>query len=149
MVFNCWLAWQEDANELAELAPVTAVLFACTHLVLRAPYRKWSIWEWPLVTFSVGVAGFAAFHFVPEDREHDFGFQLFFATFIALALSYGFFCTAISENDILREKVIEPTKRVSQFGLGINLGLVLAPFAFVFYLMKHGLSTIGSRESED
>lgn len=137
MVLNCWLAWQEEAEQLAEIAPVTAVLFASTHLVLRAPYRKWRHWEWPLVGFSVGLAGLSAFHFVPKKEEFQFGFQLFLAVFIALALSYGFFCTAVPKEHMLRQTVIAPTKRVAEFGLGLNLGLVAAPFCFIFFLVKH------------
>jgi hypothetical protein len=138
MLFNCWNYWQAGLEEFAQVLPCSLVLVACTHLLWRAPYKKWTLWEVPFVVFSVALAGIGAFLFKPDDEEWVLGFQLLVATFAVLAVSYGFFCTGVEKEHPLREGVIEPTKRFSRIGIvGFDFGMVFSPFAFVYYLGKY------------
>ena len=140
MAFNCWYTWNEGREEFVEMFPVSLVLLGCTHLTWRAPYKRWTLWETPLVLLSVALTSTGAFLFTPEGEERQFAFQAFLAVFAALALSYGFFCTAIKVAHPARKAVIEPTKRVSRFGvIGADIGLVAAPFAFLYYLLRYHL----------
>lgn len=137
MAVNVWMDWTQATGKLEQTLPTASILLACTHLVFRAPYKRWSHWEIPLVSFSLGAVSVGAFLFKPEDEEHILGFQLFLATFAFLATAYGFFCTAVKHNHRFREQVIEPTKKVARFGIiGFDIGLVCCPFAFVFFLIR-------------
>ena len=142
MVFQPIQMWQDQAPEFQEVFPTSLITLPLAHLVFRSPYTKLRAWEFPLVLVSICSATAGAFLFTPDGEERQPGFQIFLAAFAALAVSYGFFCSAVTRDSVLRTEVIEPTKTVSRIGLiGFDIGLVLAPFAFLYYLLKH---TLGS-----
>lgn len=138
MLFNCRQAWQDERPEFDELVATTLILAACAHLLLRAPFRRWRGWEWPLTASSVALASAGGFLFTPAEEERILGLQIFIGAFAGLAVTYGFFCTAVPAGHELRGAVIEPTKRFSKIGVvGFDFGLVGAPFAFVFFLIRY------------
>lgn len=135
LALNCWVAVREGRPEIAHLVPTTMLLAACAHLLFRAPYRTWKSYDWPLALVSVALAAGGGFLFTPEGEERELAFQVFLGVFAGLAVTYGFFCTALDSRHHWRDEVVEPTKRVARFGLiGYDLGLVLAPFAFAAFL---------------
>jgi hypothetical protein len=137
MMINCLNDWTQDLDRWEQSFPTALLLVACTHLTLRAPYKKWSHWEAPFVLVSVLLAASGAFLFRPEGEAFQIGFQIFLGLFAFLAVMYGFFCTAIPSDHALRKTVIVPTKKVAHFGIvGFDIGLVLCPFAFAYYLVK-------------
>ena len=144
MVFLPILMWQDRAPEFQEVFPTSLITLPLAHLVFRSPYTKVRTWEFPLLILSICSTATGAFLFTPNGEERQLGFQVFLAAFATLAVSYGFFCSAVTHDSPLRAEVIEPTKTVSRVGLiGFDIGLVLAPFAFLFYLMRHTLRRAG------
>ena len=140
MLFNCWNAWEHELPQWDELVACTLILFGCSHLLLRAPYRPCKAWEWPLVALSVVLVAAGGFLFTPSNEDRKTGLQIFIGAFAGLAVSYGFFCSAVPKVHPLRESVIEPTKKFSEIGvIGFDFGLVGAPFAFLFFLGRHHL----------
>ena len=140
MIFLPYHMWREQAPEFREVFPTALITLSIAHLVYRSPYTKVRFWEIPLMTASICSAVVGAFLFTPAREERHLGFQVFLAAFAALALCYGFFCSAVAQDSVLRERVIKPTKKVSQFGvIGFDIGLVAAPFAFLFYLLRYHL----------
>lgn len=140
MLFNCWNAWEHELPQWDELVASTLILFGCTHLLLRAPYRPWRVWEWPPAVFSVALVASGGFLFTPADEDRKLGLQVFIGAFAGLAVSYGFFCSGVPKDHQLRESVIAPTKKFSEIGVvGFDFGLVGAPFAFLFFLARHYL----------
>lgn len=138
MLFNCRQAWEHQLPQWDELMASTLILFGCAHLLLRAPYRPWKAWEWPLVALSVGLVATGGFLFTPSDEDRETGLQIFIGAFAGLAVAYGFFCSAVPKEHPLRQSVIEPTKKFSEIGvIGFDFGLVGAPFAFLFFLARH------------
>ncbi len=138
LVLSSYVAHQEGRKEAAELIATTLVVLACSHLLLRAPLRRLTFWEAPVVAVSVALACVGGFLFCPSEQERQWGFQVFLGVFAGLATAYGFFCTTVPPDHPLRSSVIEPTKRVSKLGLlGCDIGLVAAPFAFVTFLFRH------------
>lgn len=141
MLFLPYQMWQEQAPELQEVFPTALITLSVAHLVFRSPYTRVRAWELPILIGSVCLAMVGAFLFTPDGQDRVVGFQAFLAAFAGLALSYGFFCSAVVQDSPLRQRVIEPTKRVSRIGIvGFDIGLVAAPFAFAFYLLRHHLS---------
>jgi uncharacterized membrane protein YfcA len=123
-----------------ELAPAALLTTGVMHWAWRAPYRRVSLWEWPLFLFSILGAFVGGLRFQPES-DPDPAFSWFFASYVAFALSYGFFCTAIGAEDPLRQKVIAPTKRISKLGIPfLDVGLVVAPFVFPLLLLRYLLA---------
>jgi hypothetical protein len=140
LAFNSYQAWNgiKGSPPLDEVAPAGLVTLSVAHLLFRLPYRRWSKWEAPLVLVSIGLAAFGALTFRPYDQPPEFGFQLFFAAFVGLAVSYGFFCSAVPKHSPLHAAIIEPTKKFSSFGLpGLDIGLVFAPFVFLALLLGY------------
>jgi len=140
MLFLPYKMWQEQAPEFKEVFPTALLTLAIAHLVFRSPYTRVRAWEIPVLITSICSAVMGAFLFTPDGEERQVVFQIFLAVFAALAVGYGFFCSAVTQDSVLRERVIKPTKKVSQFGvIGFDIGLVAAPFAFVFYLLRYHL----------
>lgn len=130
--------YSEGEPEFDEMFPVSMIVLGISHLVYRAPYTRWTWWEFPFTVLSLGLVTAGAFLFTPEGEERLIPFQCFIAVFAFLALSYGLFCSSVKHNSPLRKSIIEPTKKVSHFGIiGFDIGMVLAPFAFLFLLVKH------------
>lgn len=142
MFLNLGLAFHEAPERLPELGPVTLMVLSLTHLVTRVPFKRYRHRELPLIVLSVAMAFAGGLLFRPYEEVPDegWGFQLFFASFFGLAVLYGFFCTAVPEEHCLRREVIEPVKTCSHIGLpGLDIGLVLAPFLFPYFLVRFWL----------
>ena len=140
LLFASWQAYQNGEPPLEEVGPVTLVLMGVTHLLWRVPYTRFRPWEIPLLAFSVGLAWSGGFLFTPSHDERSTAFSVFFATYLALALSYGHFCASTAKDSPWRRGVIEPLKKVFAFGIpGFDIGMVLAPFAFPLFLLRYYL----------
>jgi len=124
-----------------ELAPAALLTTGLMHWAWRAPYRRIRLWEWPLLLLSILVMFVGGLRFQPETNPNS-AFSWFFASYVSLSLAYGFFCTAVTEEDPLRREVIVPTKRLSKLGIPfLDIGLVLAPFFFPIFLLRSFLVT--------
>lgn len=131
LIVDCGLA----LGPLEELQPVTLVWWGVTHLVLRAPFRVLKLWELPLVALSLALAGYGAWSFRPDEEQ---GLRVFFASFVVLALSYGFAWTASPSGTRWRREVLEPTRSFSRFSLPfLDFGLVFAPFLFPLLALRY------------
>lgn len=123
-----------------ELLPSALLTTGVMHWAWRAPYRRVRLWEWPLMFLSVVAMFVGGLRFQPEPNP-DLDFSLFFASYVTLALIYGFLCTAVTDEEPLQQKVIAPVKRVSRLGIPLlDVGLVLAPFFFPLFLLRYFLT---------
>lgn len=115
-----------------EIGPVAMIVWGILYLAFRAPYRPFRTLELPLAACALLSTALGALWF-----KDDRGFSVFMAIYVALAWSYGLFCTSLSQEDPLRRSVVEPTRAAFHLGLpGLDIGLVLAPFVWPYHWWK-------------
>lgn len=102
-----------------ETGPVALIAAAVTYILFRAPRRRVSIWEIPLITLAIAAAGYGAWWFEPLP---------FITVYTVLATTFGFAATAAGEKRC--EQTIRPAWRT--FNVPV-IGPILPPFAFVYY----------------
>ena len=135
MLAVCWMSRFDRGIPSNEVVPVTLMMLAVTPTIWRAPYSLLRWWEVPGLLACLGLAGWGAWTFHPQD---DFGFRCFFSVFVVLALAYAVACTSSAPGTRWRRQVLEPTRRFSAYSLPfLNIGLALAPFLFPILTLRY------------